>query len=356
VNVNPGDGRWVLHLPGGRVNPWQSGIWRAIARAYIRKDHAALKKDNWEGKLANPARAAISSPGASEAQQRGWFNAVGSWGINTVFDMPLGYDVKLIESNGNGHESFATTIQDQNNEIVIAVAGQTVTTDGGAGFSNASVHESVRDDLIKGDGEGIETTLNTQVLPWFIIEEFGEEALHPGAVVQYDVTPPKDRNSEASSLEKLAQALKQLDEAYSVHGVKIDATALAIQYGVPVLADESPVPTGASFGQLLTLIDKHGLQLTRSALEDLARRFSIEVEEAPEGTPNVELTPTALEKITLVREGRESNNLSEMGDERDDKTIAELAAEAEADAEADGEVEVAEAQTEMIDNEDNDEN
>ncbi|MCH8084747.1 MAG: DUF935 family protein, partial [Myxococcales bacterium] len=140
--VIPGDGRWILHMPGGRVAPWQHGLWRAIGRAYIRKEHALHHADNWEAKLANSARVAVMPQGASEEQKDSWFASVMSWGVNTVFAMTPGYDVKLLESNGRGYEAFKQTIEDQNNEFIIAVAGQTVTTDGGTGFSNADVHKS----------------------------------------------------------------------------------------------------------------------------------------------------------------------------------------------------------------------
>jgi hypothetical protein len=109
IPITPGDGRWILHVPGGRVSPWSTGLWRAIGRAYIRKEHAALHKDNWEGKLANPARVAVSPQGAGDEQKSSFFAQVMAWGINTVFGLPGGYDVKLIESNGRGWESFNTT-------------------------------------------------------------------------------------------------------------------------------------------------------------------------------------------------------------------------------------------------------
>lgn len=288
LKVEPGNGRWVLHMPGGRVSPWQNGLWRAIAKAYVRKDHAAMKKDNWEGKLANPARVAVAPSGATQEQQLGWFAKVGRWGINTVFGTPPGYDVKLVESNGTGHESFAATIQEQNSEIQIALAGQTVTTDGGAGFSNSDIHKSIRADLIEADGGSLEITLNTQAIPIYIVHEFGLAALDPGAVVAWSVKPPKDRMSEAASMEKLAQALKQLRTEFAMHGLKVDAMALAVQYDIPVLLGETPAPVASSLAEVILLAQERGFVVTEESVRALAASYAIELEEkkAPEDDDN----------------------------------------------------------------------
>jgi hypothetical protein len=238
IPITPGDGRWVLHTPGGRSAPWQHGLWRAIGRAYIRKEHAALHKDNWEGKLANPARVAVSPAGAGEEHSADWFNAVMAWGVNTVFGLRPGYDVRLLESNGRGYESFNRTIADQNQEMIIAIAGQTVTTDGGAGFQNSDIHKSIRADLIKETADGLAFTINTQALPPWIVGRFGEAALVDGAIVEWDVTPPKDRSSEAQALVAVAQAIAQLSDALAPHGKTLDAAALCTQFGVPLVADD----------------------------------------------------------------------------------------------------------------------
>ncbi len=232
--ITPGDGRWILHTPGGRLAPWQNGLWRAIGRAYIRKEHAALHRDNWEAKLANPARVAVAPQGGSEEQKQSWFRQVMAWGVNTVFGLTPGYDVKLLESNGRGADSFRETIADQNSEMTIAVAGQTVTTDGGAGFQNSDIHKSIRADLIKATADALAYTLNTQGLPQWIAERFGEEALEGGAVVEWDVQPPKDRNSEASALVTVATAVDTLSKAFAAQGIEVDAQALATRFGVPV--------------------------------------------------------------------------------------------------------------------------
>jgi hypothetical protein len=235
IPITPGDGRWILHAPGGRMTPWQHGLWRAIGRAYIRKEHAALHKDNWEAKLANPARVAVAPAGAAEAQLDSWFKQVMAWGVNTVFGMRPGYDVKLLESNGNGFESFNLTIADQNAEMIIAIAGQTVTVDGGAGFQNSDIHKTIRADLIKATADALAYTINTQGIPAVIALRYGIEAIESkAAVVEWDVTPPKDRNSEATSMVTAANAITLLTTALAPFNVTIDIGAITSRYGIPV--------------------------------------------------------------------------------------------------------------------------
>lgn len=237
IPITPGDGRWVLHTPCGRIAPWQQGLWRAIVRAFVRKEHAALHKDNWEAKLANPARVAVAPQGASEGQQQSWFQAVMAWGVNTVFGMTPGYDVKLLESNGRGWESFVQTIEAQDREMIIAVAGQTVTTDGGAGFQNSDIHKAIRADLIQASAESLAYTINTQVLPSFVVQRWGEEGLRRGAIVEYDAAPARDKMAVATSLTTTAQAITQLTEALRPYGRTLDVGALCAEFGVPIMGD-----------------------------------------------------------------------------------------------------------------------
>lgn len=248
--VTPGDGTWVLHIPGGEMAPWNHGLWRALGRAFIRKDHAALSKDLWEAKLAHPARVAVAPVGASQEQSLSWFQQVMAWGKNTVFAFTPGYDVKLIESNGRGADSFRETIAEQNREIMILIAGQTVTTDGGTGFANADIHKSIRSDIIETTASALAYTVNTQILPAWVLGEFGEDALLAGGVVvEWDVTPPKDRNSEATALVTTANAIKLLTESLAPHGVSVDVGALCDRFAVPVSAVTPSADVLASVAQ-----------------------------------------------------------------------------------------------------------
>lgn len=238
--VTPGDGHWILHIPGGRISPWQCALWRCLGQATIRKNEAALQKQAWENKLAQPARVATSPQGASEAQSQAWFKAVMAWGINTVFGLRPGYDVKLLESNGRGWESYNRTIELQNNEIIISIAGQTVTVEGGAGFQNSDIHKTIRSDLIQSTGDTLAHTINTQGIPVFVALRFGEEAVvTKPCVMEWDVTPPKDRNAEASSLVTAAQAITGLAEALAPHGMALDVPQMCLRFAIPLLKPEA---------------------------------------------------------------------------------------------------------------------
>ncbi|TXH12378.1 MAG: DUF935 family protein [Hyphomicrobiaceae bacterium] len=232
--ITPGDGRWVLHTPGGRIAPWQNGLWRAVGRSWIDKEHAQLHKSNWEATLANPARVAVSPQGAGEKQKQSWWRAVMAWRVNAVFGVTPGYDVKLLESNGQGYECFLKTIEASNKDMVIALTGSTVLVDGGTGFSNADVHAAIRADLIKGDAESLAYTINTQGLPQWVVVRWGIDALEESALVEWDVTPPEDLSKSATASMQGAQALREWQSALSTGGMTLDVVDFASRFGVRV--------------------------------------------------------------------------------------------------------------------------
>lgn len=243
IPVTPGDGRWILHTPGGRIAPWDAGKWKAVGRAYIRKENASLSKDNYEATLANPALVAETDKGASDSGAEGFFRRlVGAWGLNTIFGLKPGYKLSILESNGRGHESFEKTIAEQNTEIVICIAGQTVTTEGGRGFSNTDIHRAIKADLIQSTADSLAFTLNSQGIPAYVAPRWGEAALANPAKVSWDITPARDRASEAATLVQVATALTQLSTTL---GDRLDVEAMAHRFGVPLRTKaERALPAG----------------------------------------------------------------------------------------------------------------
>lgn len=230
--ITPGDGRWILHVPGGRLTPWTSGLWPALGRSFINKEHAILNRANYAAKLANPARAAIAPIGATEAQRVGFFKRILAWGTSTVFELPVGWDVKLIESNGRGWEVFEKEIATSDHEMMVALAGQVVTTDGGAGFANADIHRGIRQDLIQETGEALAYTINTQGIPQYAAMAFGVDVLETPAWVEWDTKTWTDLNQESDVLSKLGPAIQALENALAPFGENIDVRELATRFGV----------------------------------------------------------------------------------------------------------------------------
>lgn len=232
--IIPGDGRWILHTPGGRVAPWNAGLWKAIGRAFIRKENAALAKDNYEATLANPALVAEAPSAGGEAQVENFFRRlVNAWGLNTLFGLRPGYKLSILESNGRGHESFDQTKKDSDREIVICITGSTVLVDGGTGFANADVHQAIRADLIQASADGLAFTINSQGLPAWVVSRWGLGALANPAVVAWDVTPPADRAKEATALGQIATAIQSLRTTF---GDRLDVDVIADRFGIPLRA------------------------------------------------------------------------------------------------------------------------
>lgn len=359
IRITPGDGRWILHMPGGRTSPWQNGLWRAIGRAFINKEHAQYFRQNWEAKLANSARIATSPQGSTEQQRQGWLEQVMAWGVNTVFAVTPGWEVSLLESNGRGYESFKQTIKDCNDEIKIAVCGQLVTTDGGAGFQNSDIHKTIRSDLIQKTGDDLAYTINTQGLPVYLFEQFGESTIDKGCIVSWDTTPPKDKNSEATAATATATAITSLSEALEKHGLHLDVPRFIAAFNVPVTTKKTNTATEqVAINSILDLATRARMQPSKASVIALAARLGIELEEMPAGeeAPKpIPLAPTDIAKVVKAKEARRSIGLTTPlgndaeGNDRDDKTVYELGETAEQDAKADGETEVAKATVEAQD-------
>lgn len=247
--ITPGDGQWVLHIPGSRMTPWVFGLWPALGRSFINKEHAMLNRSNYSAKLANPARAATAPIGATERERMGFIKRLIAWGTNTVFELPVGWDVKIIESNGRGIEVFQKEIDTSDNEYMVSITGQQVTTTGGAGFSNAEFPNQIREDLIEQDGESLAYTVNTQVLPQYIAANFGgPQAITSRATnMRWVTSKPKDLVDTSKTLQQLAQGIIQLQQALAASGRILDMNAICEQYGIP-LEDTSKVESNSMGG------------------------------------------------------------------------------------------------------------
>ena len=78
-------------------------------------------------------------------------------------------------------------------------------------------------------------TVNTQILPPWILTRWGDEALDTRARVEWDVEPAKDRLAEANSLEQTAKAGEALRKFLKKFGRELDINQLTNQFGVAMV-------------------------------------------------------------------------------------------------------------------------
>jgi phage gp29-like protein len=238
--ITPGNGRWILHVQGSYLAPWQHGVWAALGRAFIAKEHALLHRANFSAKLANPARVARAPLAATERQREGFLASLMRWGVNTVFELPPGWEVDLVESNGRGWEVFGAEVDTANQEFMVTLAGQVVTTEGGTGFSNAGIHATITADLIKETADCLAYTINTQGIPPWVIREYGEAGLTDCARIEWDIAPPADRMQEAAAMTAFAGAVTQLTNALRPYEMRLDVEELNSRFGIPIVVGEKP--------------------------------------------------------------------------------------------------------------------
>jgi hypothetical protein len=238
----PNGNHWVLHIGGGRLSPWMSGLWPTLSRSYINKTQTIFARQSYEMKHSHPARVATAPAGATEAQRQGFLAGVIRWAMNAAFDLPVGWDLKLIESNGRGIDIYEQSIKTANEEIATAWCGSSVMLQGTVGFSNVDVFRFVQKDLIKTSSSSWDHTVNTQILPAYIGQRWGIDALSNATTLETDVREPADHKIEADTMVSLGNALKSLVEAIAVaqraagvtKPVALNVTELLARFGLPV--------------------------------------------------------------------------------------------------------------------------
>jgi len=233
---------WVLHIGGGRLSPWNSGLWNCLGRSYINKTQSIFARQSYEMKHAHPARVGISTQGASEDQDQSYLRQLITWALNAAFVLKPGWDVKLVESNGQGIKVYGESIKTHNEEIATSLCGSAVMLQGTAGFSNMDVFRVVATDLIKTSSAAWDHTVNTQILPAYIARGWGVDALKNATTVEHDVSEPKDRKIEADTMMSLANAIKGMIEAIRAaqiaagvtEPIALDVNELVARFGIPV--------------------------------------------------------------------------------------------------------------------------
>jgi phage gp29-like protein len=107
--------------------------------------------------------------GTSDPDQEKLLAALSAIASDTGVAVPEGMMVELLEAKRAGSfDSYNTLVRYFDEEITLAVLGETLTTSVGQSGSRAlgDVHNEVRLELTKADGDALAETLNSTLIPW----------------------------------------------------------------------------------------------------------------------------------------------------------------------------------------------
>ena len=238
VSVRPGDGRWVMMENGVSASPWERGLYLPNSQIYIQKFTCILESMNYERGLANPVIIASAPQGANDLDRGAWQEAWSNVGLNTVLTAPPGYTATAMQAGSVGFEAFQKTIARCNEEFIIAVAGNLVSTQGNSGFSSSNIYRDIKTDLIKDAARALEWVINSQILPQWVVKIYGVGALEQPPCIEFDTEAPKSPVELAQAWTQLAAALPAITQALAAVGKELDIDEVIARFSLPIKSTE----------------------------------------------------------------------------------------------------------------------
>lgn len=212
----------------------RSGLIRVIAMywlmlAYALKDWTALLEV-----FGMPLRLGRYGPNANAGDVRILKAAVASLGSDAAAVLPESMKIEFIEAANasGGKDLYQALCEYIDRQVSKAVLGQTMTTDAqsaGLGSNQASVHNDVRDDILRADVRDLETTINRDLVKPFVDLNFGPRKQYPR--ICFHVAEPEDLKLLTESLVKLVPL-----------GLEVEESVIRDKFGLPEPARDGKTP------------------------------------------------------------------------------------------------------------------
>ncbi|MDA8413015.1 MAG: DUF935 family protein [Desulfobacteraceae bacterium] len=197
-------------------------------------------------KFASPTAAGEYDDGTDPAKQQELLSAAASLHSNSAVIYPKGMNLKLIEAARGGNISSYKELCDfMNDEMTIAILGQTATTSGKpGGLGNAEEQQQVLDDYLKDDGDSLCEAQNDRaggVIPWLVDYQFPGAKLYPKIMI---------KSGDEDDSKTLAERDKNLSEAMDRSGLRFSRSYYVRTHGLEDGDLEDTLPTVPPQGQI----------------------------------------------------------------------------------------------------------
>ncbi len=241
--VTPGENGWVLHAPFG-PDSWMYGAVRALGLLYAMRAYAFRDHARWNERHGLPILAVKEPHFASDDVERtkDLYNRLAKLGSESVIRLQQGstpeeggWDLKWLEPVTLSFQGFSRLYQDIRHEFIAVLLGRDPESGSkGVGGDEAALKESVRNQYIQADLEGLATTLREQLWkPWVLRNvdaRRGELTPWP----RWETRPPTDMGRRADQLIKAADAIERLER------LNIDTTEVREEFKLRLRSGDTP--------------------------------------------------------------------------------------------------------------------
>jgi phage gp29-like protein len=247
VEVKGGDGQWVVFAPYGEQRAWMQGAVRSLYVPWLLRQWTLRDWGRWGEVYGSPIRKVTTPAASEESDKQRFLREVAQLGASSTIRLPTSadpnqrFDVELVEATSTGYDGFDKLLAKTESSMAIALLGQNLSTEvTGGSHAAASVHASIRNDILESDAKSLAKCLHDQFfMPWANLN-YGDPKAAPLPV--WVTAPPEDRKEAGDALKSLGDGIKALFSA----GAKPDTNAILDHHGVPVTGPaEEPAPPPA---------------------------------------------------------------------------------------------------------------
>lgn len=216
--------KFIVHRFGSKDNnPYGLGLGtRLFWPAWFKRQGVQFWL-TFADKFGNPTIWGTYAPGSTAAQKQTLLDAMSAASSDAGIAVPSGMDLKLLETarSAGAGGTYDTLMAFLNEEISVAVLGETMSTSArqgsGLGSSQAAVQNEVRLELTKADADLLADTLNSTLIRWCTTLNF-PSAQPP--CLYWDVSEPQD-----------TKAMADRDQVLSQMGYRLTPDAVKELYG-----------------------------------------------------------------------------------------------------------------------------
>ena len=196
--------KFIIHQPRLKSGlALRGGLARLVAFSYVCKMYGMRDWLSFAEIYGIPLRLGKYGPASSPDDRKILRTAVANIGSDAAAILPESMQIEFQQINqaAGASEVFARLVEWLDRQVSKAVLGQTMTTDDGSSRAQATVHDSVRQDIIDADASQLAATLNRDLVRSYIDINYGPQDVYPR--IEISVPEQEDLATLADNLSKL---------------------------------------------------------------------------------------------------------------------------------------------------------